>query len=134
MEQARSGHGRSPPARFLLVGVLLLAVAGAVAGVVLGTGHGVVWAAVGAGVAAVTMLVATFWWEAARERRSQDGKPRIIQSLRIRQRIGAIGRRGEVVGARSASSAGKVDVRQRIDTAGPDSTVTGYEGDPGQTT
>jgi hypothetical protein len=80
------------------------------------------------------MLVATFWWEAARERRSQHGKPKITQSIRIRQRIGALGRRGQVMGARSAPPTGEVEVRQRIDTAGPDSTITGYDGDPGQMT
>jgi hypothetical protein len=129
-----SGRGRSWRVRLAIAGAIVLAAAGAVAGVVLGSGHGVAPAGVGAGIAAATALVASFWWDHAREQRG--GGPGAASdagsSIKVRQRVGRLGPSARMLGARSKSSRADVDVRQDIDIAGSGSTIVGFDGDPGQ--
>lgn len=112
-----------------------MAAAGAAAGVVLAAGHGVAPAAAGGGIGAVTMLAATFWWERAREPGARDsGGSAAGPVIRIRQRIRKLGHGSRVIGARSSAHEADVDVGQALGTVGPDTTVIGYDGDPGKTT
>lgn len=133
MRRTSSG-GHSWPVRLAVAGAIGLAAAGAAAGVVLASGHGVAPAAIGAGIAAATMLAATFWWEHARERSPQETAAVADQGLaiKVRQRVGRLGRNVRMLGARSTSSKGSVDVIQDVDVAGSGSTIVGFDGDPGQ--
>jgi hypothetical protein len=115
---------------FVAIGI---AVAGAVAGVLLGTGHGVMWAVVGAALAAATSLAATMLWESRRDRASSDTRPTGGSGrIRVRQRVGAIRNSGRVIGVQAPAPSRQVEVRQDIDTAGPGSTIIGFDGDAGR--
>jgi hypothetical protein len=56
--------------RLAVAGAIMLAAAGAAAGALLGLGHGIAWVALAASITAVAQLMASFWWESAREQRS----------------------------------------------------------------
>lgn len=124
---------RSRARRWVPIGAIALAAAGAAGGVILSTMDNVEWAAVGAAVASVSSLVGTLWWEAARERNSTEAPrstPPGVQPrrLRVAQNIGVLGRGSRLVGV-SKSRAKRMDVRQEVDIAGRDSTIIGYQGD-----
>lgn len=119
---------------FLTVGGLIaLAAAGAAAGAFLASWRGAAWTALGASIAAATMLMAGFFWDHLRERDGSDGGSggfKRARGIRVRQRIGFLGKGGRAVAVRSRGTADGIEVRQRIDTAGEEATIVGYDVGP----
>jgi hypothetical protein len=68
--------------RLAIAGAIMLAAAGAAIGALLGAGRGIAWVALAASITAVAQLIASFWWEAARERRSPDRQGPVIAASR----------------------------------------------------
>jgi hypothetical protein len=133
MEQA-GGRSRSWATRWSIAGATALTAAGAVGGLLLEAIHSVAWAAVGAAVASVSSLVGALWWEDARERYAAPANRHTTlganeRGLRVRQRIGELGRGGRLVGVNKPPIINSVHVHQEADKAGHDSSIIGYQGD-----
>jgi hypothetical protein len=119
--------------RMVLAGAITLVAAGAAVGAVLATGHGAVWAAVGGSITGVTAVIATFWWEAARDKRNSPESPAGEGAhIKVVQHVRRIGRDSHVVGivARLLPTTSAM-VKQKLGKVGPGSTIIGLN-DPGK--
>jgi hypothetical protein len=127
-------RSRSWALRWPVAGAIALTAAGAAGGLLLEAIRSLAWAATGAGVAAVSSLVGALWWEAAREQHSATANRHMTlgvdaRRLRVRQRVGELGRGGRLIGVNGPSVINSVHVDQEADKAGPDSSIIGYQGD-----